>query len=194
MIARTAAAALVVGLALAGCSSSGSASGDSGPSSTPTGWQSPQEVLDAVTGAGFDCSLPSADTQGQILTKDPFTGQDLGGHSLVRCADFQIMLAKGDVDAGFAALVKCQVVPQEIRQSAEWTAPVIEGGNFLILPANLSTGWAKEKPGDFIAKFCGSESTFGDIYDRACAGAVTGSSAGSSSVPSSAASPAPAAS
>jgi hypothetical protein len=184
-IQRIAAVALIVALGLAGCSSSSSGSGSSAAASSAAGWQTPEQVLKAVKAAGFDCTLPSSDTQAQVMTEDPFTGKDLGGHALVRCPDFQIMLANGSVDDGFAILVTCQAVPQSIRQSPEWSVPVIEGSNFLILPADLSSGWAPtSQPKAVIAKLGGTESTFGDIYDRACAGKIGSASGGASAVPS----------
>jgi hypothetical protein len=168
-IVRSAVAAALIALALTGCSSSTSST--PAASAAPTGWKTPDDVLAGVKAAGFDCTLPSSDTQPQVLTKDPFTGQDLGGHALVRCPDFQVMLANGSVDEGFAALVKCQAVPQSIRASKEWTVEAVEGSNFLVLPIDLSKGWgANAQPKDVAAKLGGKQSTFGEIYDRACAG------------------------
>jgi len=185
-IARTAATLLVAAAALSGCSSGTSAS--SSASAAPSGWSTPNDVISGVKAAGLSCTLPSSDTQPQVLTKDPFTGKDLGGHALVRCPDFQVMLAKGTVDEGFAAMVKCQTVPHSIRDSGEWKVPVIEGSNFLILPANLTTGWAQTvQPKDVAGKLGGKESTFGTVYDRACAGkevAPSGASGGASAAPS----------
>jgi hypothetical protein len=185
-IARPALAVALMALVLTGCSSS---TGSSGSSSAASGWSTPDDVLAGVKAAGFDCTLPSSDTQPQVLTKDPFTGEDLGGHALIRCADFQVMLAKDSVDDGFATLVKCQTVPQTIRESKEWTVPVVEGANFLVLPANLTTGWAAgAEPKDLLAKLGGTQSTFGEIYDRACAGRTTAGSAAPSTMPSASAS------
>jgi hypothetical protein len=185
-IVRPALAVAVMGLILTGCSSS---TGTSASSTAASGWSTPDEVLAGVKAAGFDCTLPSSDTQPQILTKDPFTGEDLGGHALIRCADFQVMLAKDSVDDGFATLVKCQTVPQSIRESKEWTVPVVEGDNFLVLPANLTTGWAAgAEPKDLVEKLGGTESTFGEIYDRSCAGRNTAGSTEPSAGPSASAS------
>jgi len=199
-------AGLVLASGLVGCSSSSSPSGTASSSSTnaasvpapsagAAGWRSPQDVLAAITAAGFDCTLPSSDTTGQILTTDPFTGNDLAGNALVRCPDFQVMLASGSVRDGFALLVKCQTVPASIRQAAEWTVPVIVGDTFIVLPANLSAGWSGTvQPADVVTAFGGTESTFGEVYDASCAGresapspAATGAS---STAASTAASPA----
>ncbi|MEI6361872.1 MAG: hypothetical protein WCP95_07030 [Actinomycetes bacterium] len=182
-ILRTAAVAAVLAIGLAGCSSS-SSSPSASASPAPSGWQTPKDVLEGVKAAGFNCTLPSTDPQPQVLTKDPFTGKDLGGHALVRCPDFQIMLASGSVDDGFATLVTCQAVPQTIRDSKEWVVPVVEGSNFLILPANLTTGWAATaQPKDFVTKVGGKESTFGAVYDRACAGRMVAPTGGGSAAP-----------
>ena len=216
MAALGAVSALLLGGVLAGCSSSGtaadatsapasaaasgsaatstsastsaSASAEPSASAGATAWKTPQDVLDAAKAAGFDCTLPSSDTAGQVLTEDPFTGEDLAGNALVRCPEFQVMLASGSVNEGFALLVKCQTVPASIRQAPEWTVPVIVGSNFVVLPSNLSAGWAaKPQPDDVIAAFGGATSTFGEVYEASCAGAVVSDQP---SAESSAASPA----
>jgi hypothetical protein len=182
-ILRSTMVGLVLALGMVGCSSSTSSSTSASPA--PSGWRTPKDVLDGVKAAGFNCTLPSADTVPQVITKDPFTGKDLGGQALVRCPDFQVMLASGTVDDAFATLVTCQAVPQSIRDSKEWTVTVIEGSNFLVLPSNLTNGWATaSQPKDFTTKVGGKESTFGEIYDRACAGRMVTPSAGGSAVPS----------
>ena len=169
------AAGLVLAAGLVGCSSSNTASGSTSstptPSPTTSAWQTPDDVLAAVKTAGFDCTLPSSDTAGQVLTTDPFTGTDLAGNALVRCPDFQVMLASGAVNDGFALLVKCQTVPASIRQAPEWSVPVIVGGNFIVLPSNLSAGWTSNvQPAAVIKAFGGTQSTFGEVYDASCAG------------------------
>jgi hypothetical protein len=168
---------LVAVVALTGCSS-GSSETAATSAPVPKTWANPQDVIDGVKAAGFDCTLPSSDTTGQVLTKDPFTGKDLAGNALVRCADFQVMLAADSVDKAFALLVACQVVPESVRQSAEWTAPVVVGSNFAILPANLAQAWATgPQPTDFMKAFGGDQSTFGTLYVASCRDAVADGSA-----------------
>jgi len=141
-----------------------------GCSSAKQGWTTPDDALNGIKAAGFSCVLPTSDTVGQVLTTDPFTGADLGGNSLVRCPDFQVMLATGTVEEAFALLVKCQAVPQDIRQSAEWSSAIVVGPNFVILPADLSKGWAQgAQTGDMTKAFGGTMTTFGELYDKSCA-------------------------
>jgi hypothetical protein len=162
---------LVVVAALAGCSSSTSTEGTS--ATAPKGWRTPKDVLAGIQAAGFDCTLPSSDTTGQVLTTDPFTGKDLAGNALVRCPDFQVMLAARSVQEAFALLVACQVVPESLRTSPAWTAKVLVGGNFAILPADLTAGWASPaRTAEFAKAFGTSETTFGALYDESCAGAL----------------------
>ena len=211
-------AGLALATGLVGCSSSGTssptasstasspasspASGGTAPASASTAsgaasasggarWQTPQDALAGIKAAGFDCTLPSSATTGQILTTAPFTGTALAGNALVRCPDFQVMLASGSVNDGFAILVKCQTVPASIRQAPEWTVPVIVGDTFIVLPSNLSAGWsASVQPADVITAFGGTQSTFGEVYDASCAGRESGASPAASSASSPAASPA----
>jgi hypothetical protein len=108
-----------------------------------------------------------------VLTTDPFTGKNLAGNALVRCPDFQVMLAARTVQEAFALLVACQVVPESIRQSSAWTAKVLVGGNFAILPADLTAGWASPARAAELAKaFATSDTTFGVLYDESCAGVL----------------------
>jgi hypothetical protein len=180
---RRLAVVLVVVAALAGCSSSTSTQGTS--AAVPKSWSTPTDVLAGVRAAGFDCTLPSSDTTGQVLTTDPFTGKDLAGNALVRCPDFQVMLAARTVPEGFALLVACQVVSDTVRQSAAWTTTVLVGGNFAILPADLTAGWTSPvRPAEITKAFGTSDTTFGVLYDQACAGSLArGSGASSSAVP-----------
>jgi uncharacterized protein YceK len=160
---------LVVVAALAGCSSSTSTQGVT--AAVPKSWSTPTDVLDGVRAAGFDCTLPSSDTTGQVLTTDPLTGKDLAGNALVRCPDFQVMLAARTVQEGFALLAACQVVSDTVRQSAAWTTKVLVGANFAILPADLTAGWTSPtRPAELTTAFGTSDTTFGVLYDQACAG------------------------
>jgi len=192
------AAGVLMAAGLAGCSSSGTASTAGSTSVTASatapgasGWKTPQDVLAGIKAAGLDCTLPSSDTAGQVLTTDPFTGTDLAGNALVRCPEFQVMLASGSVNDGFALLVKCQTVPASIRQAPEWSVPVVVGANFVVLPANLSGGWSgKAQPAGIISAFGGTQSTFGELYDASCAGRESAASPAASGASSPAASPA----
>lgn len=194
------AAVLMAAVAVASCSSSSSSSGsssgsssnaDSSSSSVATDaeskvdWTTPDEVLVSIKEAGFNCVLPSSDTAGQVLTTDPFTQEDLGGNSLIRCPDFQVMLAANSVEEGFATLVQCQAVPADVRQLPEWSVDIVVGPNFVILPLDLSKDWVKgTEPADMMKAFGGVTATFGELYDVACIGQTaapsTAPSAGSS--------------
>jgi hypothetical protein len=162
---------LVTTSIVTGCASSSEPT--AGSSVMPRSWATPQDVIDGVKAAGFDCTMPTSDPVEQVLTKDPFTGQDLGGNALVRCPDFQVMLAATGVDDGFALLVACQAVSDAVKTSAAWATKVLVGSNFVILPTDLTAGWtAAARPADFAAAFDTTESTFGDQYDRSCAGRI----------------------
>jgi hypothetical protein len=161
-------------------------------------WTTPDEVLASIKDAGFNCVLPSSDTAGQVLTTDPFTQADLGGNSLIRCPDFQVMLAANSVEEGFATLVQCQAVPADVRQLPEWSIDIVVGPNFVILPLDLSKGWVKgTEPAEIMKAFGGVTATFGELYDIACIGqtaapsATASAGASGSPAPSSAATTAP---
>jgi hypothetical protein len=181
------ACAVVVTSTLTACSSgrgtsAGSGSASAGATQAANAWNSPQEVVAGVTAAGFPCALPSGDPNEQILTADPFTGKDLGGNALIRCGDFQVMLAKASVADAFALLVKCQQIPDSIKASPEWSAQVVVGSNFAILPADLAKGWSPNaQPGALIGKLGGTTTTFGELYDSSCAGRTATSTAPSAS-------------
>jgi len=160
------AAATAIGLSLsfglAACSGQGSQAGGD------PGWTTGDSVIAGVTDAGFDCSFDTDQELSQIITKNPWTKEELGGQ-LVLCQGFQVFLV-GEMSTYFDSLKgDCAAVTEEELNSEAMDRKVVIGSNFVIAGTGENQAFPEEYgPADFAQAFGGSERSLGSIYEEVC--------------------------
>lgn len=153
---RVAVAAGTVLLFVSACSSSPSAS-----------WETGKDVLDGMSSAGFDCAWPADASGDQVTTIDPSAGA--AGGTVVQCEGFSVLLFDStDAMLGMAS-ENCTALTAEERQSPDFTAPIVRGPNFIVTGAGDAAAFpANAQPQDFTKAFGGDVITVIDFYDEAC--------------------------
>lgn len=155
--------AIATSVVLSSCSSEQSTQSGSDPE-----WTASSQVISDVQDAGFDCSFENSDGLSQVITKNPFTEEPLGG-MLVLCNGFQVFLV-GEIDEYFVGLEgDCAAVTEEELASEAMQRVVVVGSNFVISGTGTDQAFPEgHPPSDFAQAFGASERTLGSLYEDIC--------------------------
>jgi hypothetical protein len=162
--------ALVVALAVSACSgeSDSAAPSDSNASASVVAdaWTEPQDVIDGLAEAGFDCTWSG--TGDQIIDQSPISGQP-AEVKVIRCDGYGVALGSGEEGWYSQILPECQPLTDNDRDSPLASAPIVLGTNFAVLGGAEAAQFPPDATAqDFIDAFGGEEITFLDLYDRVC--------------------------
>lgn len=154
---------VATGVVLAGCSSEQDTQAGGDP-----GWTASGQVISGVKDAGFDCTFENADGLSQVITKNPWTEEPLGG-MLVLCNGFQVFLV-GEMGDYFEELKgDCATVTEEELASEAMQRVVVVGSNFVISGTGDNQAYPEDHPpADFAKAFGASERTLGSLYEEIC--------------------------
>lgn len=161
---------LVLAMAVSACSGESESGAQSESNTSPAvatdAWAEPQDVLDGLSTAGFNCTWNG--TGDQIIDRSPISGRP-AEVIVIRCDGYGVALGSGEDGWYSQILPECQPLTDEDRNSPLASALIVLGANFAVLGG---VEGAQFPPGatadDFIAAFGGEEVTFMDLYDRVC--------------------------